>query len=151
MYTSETVHINRLVTGSPDGQLKVWNYNSGECLKILDKGYWISTRYSNTGGTLHYPMWFPYIMNTFHCREHLWSYKCKISLGEPKQVSTYVCMCSETASYQHMHRYIVAVGWDKRVTVFPVGIRRTLFLYNTFPAVKVHFVISNYVSLCTCI
>lgn len=38
MYTSETVLVNRLVTGSPDGQLKVWNYNSGECLKTLDKG-----------------------------------------------------------------------------------------------------------------
>ena len=30
--------IYRIVTGSPNGQLKVWSYNSGECLKTLDKG-----------------------------------------------------------------------------------------------------------------
>ena len=26
------------MTGSSNGQLKVWSYNSGECLKTLDKG-----------------------------------------------------------------------------------------------------------------
>ena len=30
--------IYRIVTGSPNEQLKVWSYNSGECLKTLDKG-----------------------------------------------------------------------------------------------------------------
>ena len=30
--------IYRIVTGSPNGQLKVWSYNSGECIKTLDKG-----------------------------------------------------------------------------------------------------------------
>ena len=29
---------HRIVTGSLNGQLKVWSYNSGECLKTLDKG-----------------------------------------------------------------------------------------------------------------
>ena len=32
------VMLHRIVTGSQDGQLKVWSYNSGECLKTLDKG-----------------------------------------------------------------------------------------------------------------
>ena len=34
----------RIMTGSSNGQLKVWSYNSGECLKTLDKG-------ENTGST----------------------------------------------------------------------------------------------------
>jgi WD40 repeat protein len=60
----------RIVTGSPNGQLKVWSYNSGECLKTLDK--------ENT-------------------RE----------VTKTKFVSV------------NQNKYIVAVGWDKIVSVFP--------------------------------
>ena len=33
------VHHGRLVTGTQNGQLKLWNYNNGHCIKTLDKGY----------------------------------------------------------------------------------------------------------------
>ena len=32
---------NRIVTGCPNGQLKVWSYNSGQCLKTLNKGQFV--------------------------------------------------------------------------------------------------------------
>ena len=38
----------RIVTGSPNGQLKVWSYNSGECLKTLDKGYHLTASIAAT-------------------------------------------------------------------------------------------------------
>ena len=33
---------SRLVTGTQNGQLKLWNYNNGHCIRILDKGNEIS-------------------------------------------------------------------------------------------------------------
>ena len=32
------VHIFRLVTGTQNGKLKLWNYNNGHCIKTFDKG-----------------------------------------------------------------------------------------------------------------
>ena len=28
----------KLITGGQDGKIKVWNYNNGSCIRIMDKG-----------------------------------------------------------------------------------------------------------------
>ena len=28
----------KLVTGGQDGKIKIWNYNNGSCIRIMDKG-----------------------------------------------------------------------------------------------------------------
>lgn len=42
----------RLITGGRDGRLKIWNYNNGHCLKVLEKGkiyalVWIKANFRN--------------------------------------------------------------------------------------------------------
>jgi hypothetical protein len=40
----------RLVTGGRDGILKIWNFNNGQCLKILKKGEYILINISQYKG-----------------------------------------------------------------------------------------------------
>lgn len=40
----------RLVTGGRDGFLKIWNFNNGQCLKILKKGEYILIHISQYKG-----------------------------------------------------------------------------------------------------
>jgi len=32
------LYVYRLITGGRDGLIKIWNYNNGHCLKVLQKG-----------------------------------------------------------------------------------------------------------------
>ena len=36
----------RLITGGRDGSLKIWNFNNGACLSVLDSSYSLEVRYS---------------------------------------------------------------------------------------------------------
>eukprot|EP00794_Sanderia_malayensis_P006938 gene6938-7717_t len=60
----------RLITGSRDGRLKIWNYNNGHCLRVLEK-------------------------------------------EEDMDETTALCYI-----IINKNRYIVSVGWDRRVNVF---------------------------------
>ena len=98
------------MTGSPNGQLKVWSYNSGECLKTLDKGYHLTASIAATDVL--------YIGNKREVTRARF-----VSVNQNKYVTTrkisasgkvYICFIV-------YYRYIVAVGWDKKPTVFPVS------------------------------